>query len=306
MQQSTNHILLVRPANFGYNSETAESNTFQNIIPINNSVLRSQALKEFDQMVEKLKNARIDITLIEDTKTPLKPDAIFPNNWISCHANGQVILYPMEAQNRRTERRPQILDQIASKFEITHIHDITKNEENGRFLESTGSIIFDHNHRIAYACISSRTDEDLFFETCAFLDYQPISFQAYDQLGNQIYHTNVMMNIGIGYVVICLESIYDKTQRNIVIQTLKKSNLKIIDISLQQINSFCGNMLELKRIKQKNILAMSNTAFKALTSNQKADLSNYCELFPIRVDTIEQIGGGSVRCMILEIFLPKK
>lgn len=303
--QSTNSIFLVKPANFGYNLETSISNAFQNEVNLDAEEIKTKVIAEFDAMASLLLEKGIDVHIIVDTDFPIKPDAIFPNNWISMHANGQVILYPMLAENRRLERRPEIIDFLKQEFRINEVIDFSAFEKENQILEGTGSIIFDHKNKNAYACISPRTDKDLFINLCKEIDYKPIYFYSYDQNGKEIYHTNVMMNIGNGYVVICLESITDASEKQMVIHSFNKTKHQIIDVSQEQLKSFCGNMLELERLNKKNLLVLSNSAFEAFNNVQKEILSEYCELLPISIKTIETIGGGSVRCMIAEIFLSK-
>lgn len=247
----------------------------------------------------------IDVHIFTDTEFPIKPDAIFPNNWISMHTNGKVILYPMLAENRRLERRTDILETLKQNFEVSDVLDLSEFERKNTILEGTGSIVFDHKNKNAYACISPRTDKDLFINLCKEIDYEPIYFHSYDQNGKEIYHTNVMMNIGNGYVVICLEGITNLKEKQLIIESFLETNYQIIVLSHEQLKSFCGNMLELERPNEKNLLVLSNSAFEALNNVQKEILSEYCELLPISIETIETIGGGSVRCMIAEIFLPQ-
>lgn len=304
--QTTNNILLVRPANFGFNEETAASNVFQNEIQELPISIAQNVLLEFEEMVRRLSKRGMNLMVIEDTKDPVKPDAVFPNNWGSFHTNGTVILYPMLAKNRRLEKRPEIINLIAEKFSVSKIIDLSDHEQKSEFLEGTGSIIFDHNCKIAYACLSPRTKKDVFLKTCTILGYSPVYFQAKDTNGKQIYHTNVMLTIGDKFAVVCLESIKDQTDRLQIVQSLEQSNKQIIDISFDQMHAFCANMLELSSTKDQSILAMSQTAFTAFTEDQKRILSEHCELFPINIPTIESIGGGSVRCMITQLFLPTK
>ena len=302
----TNNILVVKPANFGYNVETAKSNAFQNPLIEDPNVIARDAILEFESFTKKLTDKGINVLVVEDTPIPIKPDAIFPNNWGSFHADRRVVLYPMLAKNRRPEKRKAILDTIQENFELREIIDLSYYEEKGVFLEGTGSIIFDHEYKIAYACLTPRTNKDLFNDTCKMLEYKPVHFTTFDKNGKEIYHTNVMMNIGNGYAVVCLESIANNSEKEMVVNSLKKSQKEIIDISYNQMASFCGNMIELDLPDKKNILAMSQTAYYSLTTAQKITLESYCELFPLQVDTIERIGGGSVRCMISEIFLPRR
>tara|TARA_R110001592_G_scaffold211976_2_gene464073 strand:+ start:2719 stop:3639 length:921 start_codon:yes stop_codon:yes gene_type:complete len=304
--QTTNSILLIKPAQFGYNSETAISNVFQKNIEDKQENTVQVAIAEFDAMVEKLKNSGIDVTVINDTNFPIKPDAVFPNNWVSFHADGTVVLYPMLAKNRRLERRQDILDALAENYEIKHIIDLSDHEQKGVILEGTGSIIFDRIHKNAFACISPRTDKHLFEKVSKLLGYAPISFHSVDENNSDIYHTNVMMTIGNDFAVVCLESITNAIERQQLMDVLENTGHTIVDINYQQMNAFCGNMLELERPNQKNILTMSNSAFDALTLAQRKALEEFCTLFPINIPTIENIGGGSVRCMIAENFLPQR
>lgn len=303
---SSNNILLIKPANFGYNTETAISNAFQKRITEDSEISAQKAVKEFETMSKKLSERGINVLILEDSKNPIKPDAIFPNNWGSFHSDGTVVLYPMLAKNRRAEKRKELLESIQESFVIKKIIDLSKNEDNDIFLEGTGSIIFDHNDKIAYACIAPRTNKELFIETIVNLGYKPIYFHSYDKLGKAIYHTNVMMNIGNGYAVICMDSITDNSEKQLITESINNSGKELITISFDQMSSFCGNMIELETQEGKNILAMSQSAYSSLTLSQIGTLEKYCELFPLKVDTIEKIGGGSVRCMISELFLPKK
>ena len=244
------------------------------------------------------------IRVVEDTDLPRKPDAIFPNNWVSFHEDGTVVLYPMCAENRRSERRMEIIEALGTEFRIEKIVDLSHFENEGRFLEGTGSIMFDHENKIAYACLSPRTDAALFDEVSQTLGYTPISFRAVDAKGRAIYHTNVMMCIGVGFAVICLESIENAEEKETVVESLKRSGLEIIDISFEQMNKFAGNMLEVSGKNGKVFLVQSQRAFDSLRKEQIAVLEKYCELLPIPIPTIETIGGGSARCMMAEIFLP--
>lgn len=302
--QSTNHVFLIRPANFNYNHETAESNSFQCQTQIASADVNQKAIDEFNSLITKLKSKGISVNTFDDTAKPIKPDAVFPNNWISLHGDGTVVLYPMQAPNRRLERREDIIESIKKKFKVTGVIDLSGHENENRFLEGTGSIVFDHQNKIAYACLSPRTDRELLIELCHRLNYKPIYFHSHDPEGKEIYHTNVMMCVGDKFVVICLESISNADERKSVVESFKKTNHEIINISLDQMNHFAGNMLLLKTKNGNSILTMSQSAFDALTNDQRKQLSNYCELFPLSIPTIETIGGGSVRCMIAEIFLP--
>ncbi len=301
--QATNHILLIRPANFNFNSETALSNAFQQLPNETELRTRQAAIHEFDAFVKKIESKGVSVTVIDDTAFPPKPDAIFPNNWVSFHADGRVILYPICAANRRPERRMDIIETLKEKFTITEVIDLSYYEKENRFLESTGSIIFDHENKIAYACLSPRTDKDIFMEVCALLQYKPIYFTSTDKNGQAIYHTNVMMCIGSRFCVICLESITDLQEKETICNALSNTGHQIIDISFEQTSNFAGNMLELSTSGEHNVLALSQTAYDSLDIEQKTILERLVELVPLPIKTIETIGGGSARCMIAEIFL---
>jgi len=300
--QSTNNILLIRPANFNFNSETATSNAFQQLPNDSELATTQAAINEFDAFAKTIASKGVNVTVIDDTAFPPKPDAIFPNNWVSFHADGRVILYPICAANRRPERRMDIIETLKEKFIIKEVIDLSHYEKENRFLESTGSIIFDHENKIAYACLSPRTDKDIFIEVCALLQYKPIYFTSSDQNGQAIYHTNVMMCIGSRFCVICLESIADMQEKETICNSINNTGHQIIDISFEQTNNFAGNMLELSTGDQQNILALSQTAYNSLNIEQKTILENLVELVPLPIKTIETIGGGSARCMIAEIF----
>ena len=298
-------ILLIRPQTFRYNAETAASNEFQNRPDVESEDrILQNALSEFDQFAEALDSKGINIRVVEDTALPKKPDAVFPNNWVSFHSDGTVILYPMCAENRQNERRMDIIEMLGQEFRVEKIIDLSHFENENRFLEGTGSIVFDHENKIAYACLSPRTDAALFDEVSQTLGYTPISFRAVDAKGRAIYHTNVMMCIGVGFAVICLESIENAEEKETVVESLKRSGLEIIDISFEQMNKFAGNMLEVSGKNGKVFLVQSQRAFDSLRKEQIAVLEKYCELLPIPIPTIETIGGGSARCMMAEIFLP--
>lgn len=306
MSQISSQILLVKPSRFGYNDQTAASNHFQNEITSGAVTILSQSQKEFDAFAEKLRHHGIDVLVYEDSNEPIKPDAIFPNNWISMHEDGKIILYPMCAPNRRTERDAMLIDRLKNLFVVTEVIDLSFYENEERFLEGTGSIIFNHDHKVAYACISPRTDERIFEEVCGLLNYHPVIFHSADENAVPVYHTNVMMCIGEIFAVICLESIPGKEEQNMVKASLQNSGHEIVDISFDQMKSFAGNMLAIQNKKGLKFLAMSLSAFNSLTTGQKKILEKYCTLLPLDVTTIETVGGGSARCMMAEIFLQKR
>jgi hypothetical protein len=304
--QTTSHILMIRPVRFAFNEQTAESNAFQDPEAAKAVAVQEKALLEFDKMAEGLRNLGVDVTIIEDTPEPHTPDAIFPNNWVSFHANGIVCLYPMYAQNRRLERRHDIIEQLKKKFSVTNILDFTGYEDAQKFLEGTGSMVLDRINRIAYACISPRTDVEVLKEFSQKMNYRLVSFTATDDREKQIYHTNVVMSVGDKFAVICLESILDKIERNHVLETLNETGKDVIDISIDQLKRFAGNMLQVQNKDGEAILVMSTQAYRSLMPEQLRKLEKYNQMFYTDLSTIERNGGGSARCMIAEIYLPEK
>lgn len=295
---------MIRPVSFGYNHETAVNNAFQKK-GIDDNV-QQKALKEFDEFVNKLQKASVDITVINDTIEPHAPDSIFPNNWISFHEDGSIILYPMYAKNRRAERKPHVIEIIKEKFNISNIIDLSAFEAEGKFLEGTGSIVLDRGNKIAYACLSPRTDQILFQTFCGKTGFTPCLFHAADTNGNKIYHTNVMMCVGDKYVVICMESIKNENEKMKLKETITSSGKEIVEISMAQMNSFAGNMLQVLNSKDEKILIMSTQAYGSLTQIQIEKLNSYNQIIHSSLKTIETNGGGSARCMMAEIFLGKK
>ena len=309
MKQSTNSILMIRPNNFGYNEETALDNHYQNqgSLEMNSN---ENAQKEFDNMIFNLRQNGISVYVFQDDDINYTPDSIFPNNWISFHENGDVGLYPMYAENRRLERRPEVIKFLEDEgFNIDNIVDYSSAESENKFLEGTGSMILDRENRIAYCSISKRSNEDLFIEFCEDFEFTPVLFNSYQSVGDKrlpIYHTNVMMCVATNYVVICLDSIDDKKQRKNVSNFINESGKKIIEISENQVESFAGNMLELLNDKGDSILVMSKSAENSLSEIQKNSIKKYSRIVSSNINTIEVCGGGSARCMMAEIFLPKK
>lgn len=298
--QTANKILMVRPAHFTFNEQTAKNNHFQ--IKTSNSNLSERALKEFDDFVEILRKNKIDVVVVQDTIEPHTPDSIYPNNWFSTHSTGELVLYPMFAENRRLERKQGAINTIKEHFSAHKVIDLTKWEDKNRFLEGTGSMILDHNNRVAYACRSERTDDIVFEEFYTKLNSEPEIFNSYDEKGRNIYHTNVMLSIGAKYAVICAESITDTNRRESVINRLKKSNRDVIEISFDQMRNFCANIIEVRNSEDESFLIMSEAAKNAFTKEQKEILKKHCKIISSPLDSIEQAGGGSARCMIAEIF----
>ena len=309
MKQSTNSILMIRPNNFGYNEETALDNHYQNQGSLEMDS-NENAQKEFDNMVFNLRQNGISVYVFQDDDINYTPDSIFPNNWISFHENGDVGLYPMYAENRRLERRPEVIKFLEDEgFNIDNIVDYSSAESENKFLEGTGSMILDRENRIAYCSISKRSNEDLFIEFCEDFEFTPVLFNSYQSVGDKrlpIYHTNVMMCLATNYVVICLDSIDDKKQRKNVSNFINESGKKLIEISENQVESFAGNMLELLNDKGDSILVMSKSAENSLSEIQKNSIKKYSKIISSNINTIEVCGGGSARCMMAEIFLPKK
>ena len=309
MRQATNSILMIRPNNFGFNEETAKDNHYQNK-KFFESNSNENAQKEFDNMVKNLKQNGISVHVFQDDDINYTPDSIFPNNWISFHENGDIGLYPMYAKNRRLERRPEVLEFLEEEgFGIENIVDYSGAESENKFLEGTGSMILDRENRIAYCSISNRSNEDLFIDFCEDFEFTPVLFNSFQSVGDErlpIYHTNVMMCVTMSYVVICLDSIDDKKQRKNVCEFIKKSEKELINISENQVEKFAGNMLELLNDKGESVLVMSKSAENSLSENQKNTITNYSKIISSDINTIELCGGGSARCMMAEIFLPKK
>jgi hypothetical protein len=292
---------MIRPAQFTFNAETAVNNAFQSA---NDANAQEAALKEFNDFVSLLMQKGIDITVIDDTKEPHTPDSIFPNNWISFHDDGRIVLYPMYASNRRLERKPHVIDQLKTKFEIKGQVDLSLYENKNIFLEGTGSMVLDRENKIAYACLSQRTDLNVLKDFCAKLGYAPVSFIATDAKDYPIYHTNVMMCVADQFVVICLDSIKDNQERKEVMAVIEKSGKEIIDITLNQMNHFAGNMLQVENDKGKKFLVMSSQAYSSLGNDELSKIERYNKILHSSLETIERNGGGSARCMMAEVFLP--
>jgi len=311
MKQTTNSILMIRPVAFRMNEQTAVNNYYQKVLDgLSPETANAKAQAEFDAFVDKLRGKGIDVIVVEDTLAPDTPDSIFPNNWISFHENKDVALYPMFAENRRQERRDDILDILEERgFEIENVVDYTSAEEDNIFLEGTGSMIIDRPNQKVYCALSPRADEELLIAFCEDFEYTPIIFEAYQTVNGErklIYHTNVMMCIGETFAVVCADSIDDKKERKMVLDSLREDGKEIILITEDQVNNFAGNMLHVRGAEDKSYIVMSAAAHQALTPQQIAQLEKHGEILSSSLDTIEACGGGSARCMMAEVFLPRK
>ncbi|MCK0156244.1 arginine deiminase-related protein [Cellulophaga sp. F20128] len=306
--QVTNTILMVRPVSFRMNEQTAVNNYFQESINVKNAEINAKAQIEFDDFVTVLKAKGVTVIVVDDTVNPDTPDSIFPNNWISFHANGAVGLYPMYAENRRSERREDILDTLEeSGFVIHTVIDYTNAEQEGVYLEGTGSVLIDRVNEKAYCALSERANEELFIEFCEDFEYTPVIFTAYQTVKEQrlpIYHTNVMMCMGEKFAVICLDSIDDKKEMKNVLKHLKQDGKEVIVITEKQMHAFAGNMLQVIGESGKRYLVMSSAAYHSLTTSQIQIIEKSSEIIHSSLETIETCGGGSARCMMAEIFLP--
>jgi len=304
--QLASAVLMIRPVRFESNPLTAESNRFQGRNPASPEQQQIAAKSEFDGLAAALRTAGIKVVEIEDTAEPHTPDAIFPNNWVSFHADGSVVLYPMEAPNRRTERRQEIIDTLVNQhgFQVRQLIDLSQHEDSGHFLEGTGSMVLDRANRIAYACLSSRTHLDVLGDFAQRMDYEVVAFDAVDKDGVAIYHTNVLMNVGEGLAVVCDAAIARDDQREAVLQSLRNSGHDVLALTFDQMDSFAGNMLELRSANGERLIAMSEQARNSLTAPQLETISSYATLVSAPIDNIEGSAGGSVRCMLAEIHLP--
>ena len=301
--QTADTILMVRPAAFVFNEQTAANNYFQQQT---DGPVHDKALQEFDAMVATLREKGIQVMVMDDTPEPVKPDAIFPNNWFCTSASGFLNIFPMFAPNRREEKRDEILQHLSQAYEIRDVYDWTEFEAEDMYLEGTGSMVIDHVLKIVYACLSPRTHPSLVQKFAKINGYQAITFTAKDDNGQLIYHTNVMLSIGDGYAVLCADAIEDDAERIAVIQLLASTGRDVVPITLQQMKAFAGNMLQVRNQEGESFIVMSRTAFDSLEAYQKEALERFGALLPIDVTTIETVNGGSVRCMMAEIFLQPK
>jgi len=305
--QLASTVLMIRPVRFESNPLTATSNRFQGKTNASAEDQQDAALQEFDALVELLRASGVSVIVVEDMPQPHTPDSIFPNNWVSFHADGRVVLYPMEAENRRTERRMDIVEKLDSElgYMIREIVDLSHHEQAGAYLEGTGSMVLDRVNRVAYACLSSRTQLDALGDFAQRMDYEVFTFDAVDRDGVAIYHTNVLMNVGEKLAVICDEAISREEQRSAVLQRLRDTGHEIISLSYDQLDAFAGNMLELRTKNSERLVAMSQRAFDSLTIEQRSRLEQNGKVIAVAIDTIEASAGGSVRCMLAEIHLPR-
>jgi len=300
---------MIEPIAFGFNVQTAANNYFQKNDNSAAEEIQKKALQEFTAMVEKLRSKNIDVVVVKDTAQPHTPDSIFPNNWVSFHENGTVVLYPMFAENRRLERREDILNHLQSVgYQINEIVDFSHYEKENIFLEGTGSMIFDREKNVAYAALSQRTDEKLFLKFCEKMNFASVAFSAFQSVDNErlpIYHTNVIMCIGDKYAVLCLDTIDKNEEKEVVKAALEKAQKTLVEISEEQMHSFSGNMLQVENSEGKKFLVMSQAAYNSLNIKQIEALQSFNEIIAVEIPTIEKYGGGSARCMMAEVFLPK-
>lgn len=310
-QQTTNTVVMIRPVAFRMNEQTAVNNYYQKVLDdLTPENVNEKAQQEFDAFVSLLRQNGVNVIVVDDTIDPDTPDSIFPNNWISFHENGDVVLYPMFAENRRLERREDILDILEDNgFYIENIIDYTSAEEDNIFLEGTGSLLIDRVNEKVYCALSPRAEEELVIEFCEDMDMMPVIFESYQTVNGErklIYHTNVMMCLGQTFAVICADSIDDKQERKIVLDHLKETGKEVVYITEEQVNNFAGNMLEVKGQNEERLLVMSTQAYNSLTTQQIATLQKHARIVHGSLDTIEACGGGSARCMLAEVFLPHK
>ena len=306
-KQITNTVLMVRPVRFRMNEETAVNNYFQEEMDLKNELINLQAQQEFDALAKKLREVGVKVIVVDDIYEQNTPDSVFPNNWITFHQNADVAIYPMFAENRRRERREDILEKVeAEGFLIENVFDYTNAEQENIFLEGTGAMILDRVNRKAYCALSPRADKELFIEFCEDFEYTPVLFTAYQQVDGKampIYHTNVMMAMGEDFAVVCLETITDKKERKNVLNHLKEDKKEVINITAEQMHKYAGNMLQVQG-KESTYLVMSDTAYNALTPAQIASIEAHTRIIHSNLETIETCGGGSARCMLAEVFNP--
>ena len=305
-EQSTNAVLMVRPTSFGFDEQTAISNSFQKKVSLDQQEVLKRAEAEFRQLVDTLAAHGVTVVVFEDDPLPPKPNAVFPNNWLSTWPDGRVYLYPMATKSRRLERSPRLLMQLSEQFDVKRVIDLTSHENQETFLESTGVMVFDHVNKIVYGCVSIRCEEALFRKHADDLGYKPVVVRAYDREGGLIYHTNLLMGVQTSTAVVCLEAIADRDEREHFRESLEQTGHEVVAITMEQVSACCGNVLEVQNAVGERFLVLSQGAYDAFTPAQRAVLSKDKTLLPVAIPTIETIGGGSVRCMIAELFLQPK
>lgn len=302
MKQTTNTVLLVSPATFGFNPETAESNVFQHHLDQDQSVTRYDAEREWEEVCRLLVKNKINVIAVMDTHTPIKPDALFPNNWITTHEDGKVIIYPLMAPNRRNEKRTDLIQQMQKKYLVTDVIDLSYFEKENKYLEGTGSMVLDRTNKIIYACLSARTHKEPLDHVGKILGYEVVAFHAFDH-HTPIYHTNVFMSVGTGWAAMCMDAVPNIKEREQLIASFKKTGKELIDLTKTQIDAFAGNILELQTLEGESKIIMSKTAHESLMPEQIDVFQKYGDILSSDVHTIEQVGGGGIRCLLAEIFL---
>lgn len=294
-------VLMVSPDDFGFNHDTASDNFFQKDFSLTDSEIKSEAQKEFLTFKSLLEDAAIEVAVFSPRYSVPCPDAVFPNNWFSTHSSGTAVLYPMKAASRRNERHPAIIQYLNEHYK--NIIDLSENENEDKVLEGTGSIVIDHKNKTAYASVSLRTDESLFNEWCVLMNHKPVVFHTVDENEKPIYHTNVMLCIGDGFAIACLESIKDIQERKQLRDSLIGNGHKLVEISLSQMNNFAANALALRNNKDEQVLVISSNGWNALNSNQQNQIHTFCsQIITPELSIIETCGGGSARCMLAELF----
>lgn len=306
MSQIASTILMVRPASFGFNAETAQNNVFQKNVKASQKEIQQKALEEFDKFVATLRKKGVEVIVFDDSVKPVKPDAIFPNNWFCTLEDGSLAVFPMYAPNRRIEKRDDLLQMLVDKYNVRDVEDWSEYEAEHLFLEGTGSMIIDQDYKVIYACVSERTNKSVLEKFAQAHGYKAMLFYSKDENGTDVYHTNVIMHLGETYAVICLESIPNEAERIAVSQLLITTGHEVIPISLKQVHAYAGNMLQVKNTKGEKFTVLSKSAYNSLTKEQRDILQMHTTLLPMDITTIETIGGGSTRCMMAEIFLEKK
>lgn len=307
LPQAAQAVLMIRPAGFAFNPETAATNAFQTRTDRSPVTIQQLAVEEFDSLVSALHRVGVEVIVFDDLSEPRTPDAVFPNNWISFHADGTVVLYPMQAPSRRLERRESAIELLkeGAGFRIDRVVDLTHHEAEGRFLEGTGSVVFDHRDRCGYASLSERTHPDIVREVCSILGYEYVLFRATDSRGNPVYHTNVLMSVGTAFAVVAAEAVPDSGERARLVQRLTATGRSVIEISRDQMGRFTGNILEVADRAGSRAIVMSRAARGAFTLEQMRLLTSDAAIVDAPLATIEAVGGGSARCMMAEIFLPR-